>query len=230
MSNAVYDLFESFDGDPEDNWAVYMVRGRGELENEARGRVARVTAGAKVGDEVGKACLVHEFPRPFGVGDTLDIAASFNIPALSGGRISLIDIECKYCGVPTQPGIRLFVDPGRDLFLERGKLGLAQSFIQQRRPLVPVDRWFDVHWRVLFGKGEDGECHVWIDGKNVLSARGANFPDQQVADRFGITLTAMQYDRVQVGLTANSQPREVSIMMDDIELVGTFARGTSGVR
>lgn len=219
----MYRMFESFDADLNDRWTRYGVRGEGKFLTRSRGRVAQLTAGEKRGSEVGKACIIHEFPYVFSRGDSLDVAASLVVPPLSRGRISLIDIECKYCGVAAQPGIRLFVDTDRSIYLERGKLGIASSFRQTRGPWVPVDTWFDLRWSIQFSPEQDGTSDVWIDGNHVLSARGANFPDQRIARSHGISLLAEQYDRIQIGLTANSQPRPVSILLDDVEIVADFA-------
>jgi hypothetical protein len=219
LGDGRYDFFESFDQNLGPQWTEYGVRGTGEIAVLPRGRVLRLEAGAKRGDEVGKACIVHEFPRTLGLGDVLEVAASFRIPEIRGGRISLIDIECKYCGVPVQPGIRLFVNPDRSVYLERAKLGLESSFPQTSGPRVPRDEWFDVRWRTVFGQGRDGRVSLWIDGEPVIDTAGANFPDSRVARRFGVSLTAEQYDRVQMGLTANSQPQPATLEMDDIAIM-----------
>lgn len=220
-----YRLFESFDAELSSSWIQYGVRGTGRIVTQPRGRVAHLEVGPKERDEVAKASIIHEFPRPMRVGDVLEVAASFRLPEIRGGRVSLIDIECKYCGLATQAGIRLFVNPDRTIFLERAKLGMRSSFPQKARLRLPVDEWFDVRWRTRFGQGDDGQCRVWIDETLVIEASGPNFPDRTVASLHGIDLIAEQYDRVEIGLTANSQPRPMTLEMDDIEFLLDYAEG-----
>jgi hypothetical protein len=215
------EYFESFDDDLGLEWRRYGVRGDGEVVTEARGRVARLGAGEMIADQVGKASIIYEFPQPLREGDLLDIAAAFKLPPLRGGRISLIDLECKYCGIETQPGFRLFMNEERAFYLERGKIGYGESFFQDRPPLAPVDTWFHIRWQTLFGRDE-GESRLWLDGALIAFARGANFPDFRVAQRLGAPLTAEQLDRVEIGITANSQPEPVVIYMDDIEIIASY--------
>lgn len=218
-----YEMFESFDGDITDRWTLYGVRGEGAVINSPRGRVAWVKAGRREGEEVGKACIVHEFPIPLRAGDRLEVAASFVLPALSGGRISVMDVECKYCGHSFQPGIRLFLDIDRTFYVERGKLGHSGAVRQVRPPHAPLDAWCAVRWRIVLGQADDGAVDLWIDNTKVLSANGATMPDRNVARRHGLSLDAEQLDRIQVGLTANSQPHDTELLMDDIELVVDYA-------
>lgn len=213
-----YKFVDDFEGRIRAEWIPYGVRGEGGVAADPRGGVAFFHAGENIGGEVGKACLVHPFPTPLLTGDRLEIALSLYLPDLVQGRISLIDIECKNCGVPAQPGIRLFVDIDRRIYLERGKLGHQSSFWQYRQPFAPVDEWFDLRWATRFGVGDEGTCAVWIDDRLILEAAGANFPDQAIAERFDIDLAAEQYDRVQIGITANSQPRPTSIRLDDVSI------------
>jgi len=171
-----------------------------------------MTAGELLGSEVGKACLVFPFATPSVEGDVCSVVAEFKIPQFSGGRISLLDLECKYCGYSEQPGIRLFLNSDGSVFLDRAKLGfLTSPFKQTSLPLFPFDTWTKLKVKVVMGKGSAGVAKVFINGSKVLEASGTTMPDQNVADEFGVTLTNEQYDRWQVGITANSCPTPVTL-------------------
>jgi hypothetical protein len=213
-----YRFRDRFEGALRPEWIPYGVRGDGHIARSGSGYALRMEAGGKIGEEVGKACIVHAFPTPLLPGDRLEVAALFRLPAIADGRISLIDIECKQCGVATQPGIRLFLDLDRRIYLERGKLGHSGSFWQDAGDGLPVDDWCELRWLVRFGHGSDGLCRIWLDGRPILEARGANFPDQAVADGFSVQLAAEQYDRVQIGITANSQPEPTALDLRDVRL------------
>lgn len=195
------------DACPGANWAIRQeVNGRVGVA-PAPGRAARALraqASAK-GSGVAKAALVHR-SAPMRVGTTLDVAFDIYIP---GGTpinsIQLVDIECATCGEGGNPGIRLYLRRGR-LRIDRSKIGIAHAWTDDAATALTHDRWHRIAWQLRIGQGDDGTARVSLDGRPVLAARGAT-----------ITAGAGAYaDRIQIGITANSNPVPATIYFTDI--------------
>lgn len=158
-----------------------------------RGRALLATTGPKRGDTVAKADLVARVAR-MSAGTQLWIAFDLRIPAGSPrNSLQLVDVECATCGEAGNPGIRLYLRNGR-LRVDRAKIGIRHAWTNDDAPALVADRWHRIAWQLRLDSGAAGSTRVLLDGREVLTARGATLAD----------LPRIGADRIQIGITANS--------------------------
>ncbi|APX89015.1 hypothetical protein BV394_04130 [Brevirhabdus pacifica] len=161
-------------------------------------------------DRVGKAALIVPFAtlRP---GDHLAVRAEVMIPeGAPRNSVHLMDIECKHCGQRGNPGLRLYLRDGR-LRIDRKKIGGRHAWAYDRTPRLAPGRWVEIVWSLRLGlEGDPTLSIVTLDGRTVLRNRGRNLPDLP-PDRAGV-------DRLQIGVTANSNPGEAVVYLRGLEL------------
>lgn len=184
-------------------------------------RAASFTASGKIGDEVGKAHLVHRF-EPVGLGARVTMDARVYVPP--GGAtdsVILMDLECASCGIDTNPGVRLYLRDGR-LRVDRSKIGYADPFLPMAHPKIKPGAWRKIGWVVTLGDDASGSSQVYLDGWKVMDAKGVTVLLQEVVDRLaaGITVRS-QMDRFQIGITANSNVTGTALMVDDVAFAVT---------
>lgn len=164
-------------------------------------------AGPKTG-RVAKADIVAR-TAPMGAGTVVTVAFDLYAPrATPLNSIQLVDLECATCGEGGNPGIRLYLRRGR-LRIDRSKIGIKDAWVRDDAPVLASERWQRIVWTTRIGGEDGGRTRVTLNGREVLSGRGA---------------TAMprgHVDRVQIGVTANSNPVPVTLYFDD---VGVSAR------
>jgi hypothetical protein len=174
---------------------------------ERRGRALLATTGPKRGDKVAKADLVARLAlmRP---GTQLAIAFDIRIPAGNPrNSLQLVDLECATCGEGGNPGIRLYLRNGR-LRIDRAKIGIRHAWTRDDAPALAAGRWHRITWQLRLDPGAAGYTRVLLDGDEVLAARGATLA----------TLPRTGADRIQIGITANSNPVPASAYFDDISV------------
>lgn len=197
--------------------AKQLQRGRLEVVADpvdVRNIVASANAGRKT-DRVGKAALIHRFDRL--VTETVvEMSARFRIDPYSPvDSIILMDLECASCGVDTNPGVRLYLRDGR-LRIDRSKIGEETPFYSDVDHQVRPGIWAAITWAVAIGPDGIGWSTVDLDGQRVLDAEGATILGQGTAARnWGLDVVE-GVDRFQIGITANSNRRDVSLMFDDV--------------
>lgn len=201
--------------------STQLQRGTIELAGDPAGstnRVVRMTAGEKVGDQVGKADLIVAYPA-LGAGHRLVARGRFYFPADSTlNSIILMDIECASCGLDTNPGIRLYLRDGA-LRVDRSKIGIADAFLPTGPERVTAGAWHTIVWQVTLGIDEAGRSDVYLDGVQVMSAVGTTLISQAVVDQLAPGVTVQeQADRLQLGLTANSNPTPQTLYLDDVAM------------
>ena len=189
-------------------WALaQQVNGRVERAPapQRRGRAMLASTGPKQGDTVAKADLVTR-PAMMPGGTQLTVAFDIRIPAGSPrNSLQLVDIECATCGERGNPGVRLYLRHGR-LRVDRSKIGIKHAWTRDDAPALAPDRWHRITWQLRLDPGDQGSSRVLLDGREVLAATGATLPPLQ---RIGA-------DRIQIGITANSNPVPARAWFDNI--------------
>lgn len=179
---------------------------------DRRGRALRADAGPKRGDRVAKADVVARI-APVPRGGRLRVAFDLRIPAgYPRDSLQLADLECAACGEGGNPGIRLYLRRGR-LRIDRSKLGIAHAWARDDAPVLAPDRWYRIVLDLTVSDRDDGAARVSLDGRVVLAATG-------------VTARA-RIDRVQIGITANSNPFPARLFVDDVAVTVSRPRPPS---
>ncbi|MCE8526675.1 hypothetical protein KBY23_15460 [Ruegeria pomeroyi] len=173
-------------------------------------QVIRARAGAKQAGKVGKAALILPFD-PLGPGARIRVTAELFLPLGNpANSIHLFDLECKFCGPSGNPGLRLYLRHGR-LRVDRKKIGGGHAWTDDSAPALTTGRWHLVTWELNLGTdAAPGRSQVYLDGQKVLDNRGRTLPDVP-AKRAAI-------DRLQIGITANSNPETVILYLGAVTL------------
>lgn len=170
------------------------------------GRVLRASAGPK-GANVTKAALIAR-TAPIVSGQTVTVEFDLYAPAGTPlNSLQLVDFECATCGEGGNPGIRLYLRRGR-LRIDRSKIGIARAWINDAAPALQNDRWHHIRLSVLVGAA--GSARVTLDGRPVLEADGAT-----------LLPGADHADRVQIGVTANSNAVPVTLLIDNVTIAAS---------
>ena len=191
---------------------VQQVRGRVRvLPAPARaGRALLAEAGPKAGGQVAKADVVARFAR-LPAGTRVRVAFDLRLPAgTPRNSLQLVDLECATCGEGGNPGIRLYLRRGR-LRVDRSKIGVAHAWTRDDAPQLRAGTWHRIRWDVTLD-AQDGATRVTLDGQEVLAARGATLAQLPIEGA----------DRVQIGITANSNPVPAQAWIDNVAV--TIAR------
>ncbi|QNE32087.1 hypothetical protein F1C10_09145 [Sphingomonas sp. NBWT7] len=169
------------------------------------GRALLAAAGPKRGSTVAKADLVARVAL-MPPGTRLEIAFDFRAPATTPlDSLQLVDVECATCGEGGNPGIRLYLRRGR-LRVDRSKIGIRHAWTRDDAPTLRPDRWHRITWQLLLAPDDRGATRVLLDGREVLAARGATLD----------ALPRLGADRIQIGITANSNSVPASAWFDNI--------------
>lgn len=176
------------------------------------GLALHAQAAAK-GAGVAKADIVLR-SGPMPVGTVVTTAFDLYIPAATPmNSMQLLDLECATCGEGGNPGIRLYLRHGR-LRIDRSKIGIANAWVRDDATVLTPDRWHRIVMTVRVGLEDSGAARVTLDGQEVLAARGATI----------MALAARYIDRVQIGITANSNPVPVTLYFDNVAISAKSAR------
>ncbi len=191
-------------GCPGWNWAtsqqidgtLHVSGGRLHARTEARG------------SRVPKAALIAR-PAKLPPGATARIAFSAMVPRGAPlNSIHLVDVECASCGEAGNPGIRLYLRHGR-MRIDRSKIGHRDAWTNDLAPQLRHGVWHRIELEVTAGFGDAGRVRARLDGKTVLEAVG----DTLVRPSNGASAGA---DRIQIGLTASSNPVPAELWIDDV--------------
>lgn len=191
-------------------WAIrQQVRGQVQVAPAParRGRALLATAGPKRGSEVAKADVVARM-RFIPAGASLRVAFDLYLPAgTPRNSLQLVDVECASCGEGGNPGVRLYLRRGR-LRIDRSKIGIRDAWVRDDAPVLAPDRWHHVEWQLRLHPGQGGGARVMLDGAEVLAARGATLAP----------LPRLGADRVQIGITANSNAVPARAWFDNVQV------------
>ena len=181
----------------QENGTVDTVRAPGRPGLALRARAA------PKGTKVSKAALVAR-TEPMRSGATVRVRFDLYIPAgTPANSLQLVDLECATCGEGGNPGIRLYLRRGR-LRIDRSKIGIAKAWLDDTAPVLANDRWYRVGLAVRLGAA-NGAARVTLDGRTVLTGRGDT-----------LLPGADHADRVQIGITANSNPVPATLLLDNV--------------
>ncbi len=169
------------------------------------GKSALKTYTPKDPRDLQKAALLRElffFPP----GSDCWFSASFYIPGSESiENLFIFDLEATgYHGV----GRRLMFTGtnGRYLMLE-GKRSTGPQYSQTESPVpFPRNQWVHVKLHLHLSPDGNGRAELWQDGTLILKKSGRNM----VENTF--------YDRIEVGQTANSTHRELTMYVDDVKI------------
>ena len=187
-------------------WARQEIEGRvAQVMLPARGSVLRATAGPRRG-VVPKAALIAR-PAPMRTGTRLTVSFALMIPpGIPIDSVQVVDLECATCGEGGNPGIRLYLRRGR-WRVDRSKIGVRHAWSNDSAPMLVPGRWHQVVWKVTLGDEAHGATQVLLDALQVLRATGAT-----------LLPGADHADRVQIGITANSNPVPARLYLDDVTI------------
>ena len=168
------------------------------------GRALRARAAPKRGPVTKAAVIARTAPIMTGqhVRVTFDLYVPTGTPINS---LQLVDLECATCGEGGNPGIRLYLRRGR-LRIDRSKIGIARAWMDDSAPVLAAQRWYRIGLEVLVG--ERGSARVTLNGRQVLAGEGAT-----------VLPGADHVDRVQIGVTANSNAMPATLLIDDVAIV-----------
>lgn len=189
-------------------------------------RVVKFSAGPRAGNTVSKSSVIHEgFSAP--EGSTLVMQADFFIEGSRPNGLFLMDLECWSCWPKSSliknksPGIRLYVDKSTgELAVDRGKIGMRNAPLRNRgkAPSIPTNRWFTLTWRTQVTGNDNAYTQVLVDGKPYLEARGATLMQDKVFLRHGIKLQKFEYDRFEIGITANETGKNAAMRLGEVKI------------
>ena len=182
------------------------------------GDLAAVTSGrgdaalrARVGPREGRVPKAAIVARPAKAypGDSIRVRFDLLVPEGAPlNSIHLADIECASCGVGGNPGVRLYLRNGR-LRIDRSKIGIRDAWTKDDAPQLRHGRWHGIELDVLLG--EEGRATVRLDGRTVLEGRGATTVLPEGLGEAGA-------DRIQIGITANSNPQPAIAYFDNVRV------------
>ena len=168
---------------------------------------------------VGKSALSTQI-APISASDQKTVVVEFGFLIPDGGQLSSImiaDLESSSANVGTNPGVRINMQDGF-LRVDRSKLGVEEPWYTQQTEPIQTGQWNDIEIRMVPGLGQDGVLEIYLNSELILRESGDNILSSEVMAQFGITEPDTQLDRVQVGLTANSNEVATSIAIRDLEI------------
>lgn len=164
-------------------------------------------AGPKAGGTVAKADLVARID-PAGEGAHVSVAFDLFVPQGSpANSIQLLDLECATCGEGGNPGVRLYLRHGR-LRIDRSKIGHAHAWVNDTGPQLNPGQWNRVTFAMAIAADDRGGAVATLNGQAALSGQGATI----------MKLDRRHVDRVQIGITANSNPVPAEMLIDNIAI------------
>lgn len=174
---------------------------------ERGGLALHALAGPKQGETVAKAALVARIAAA-GNGSVIRVSFDMMVPhGRPGNSLQLVDLECADCGWSHNPGVRLYLRHGR-LRIDRSKIDVARAWMNDAGPQMRHGQWHHVDYEMHVSAGEDGWARAFLDGHEVVGGKGRTMIAQ-----------GMEWiDRVQVGLTANSNPEPAELWIDNVEI------------
>ena len=121
-----------------------------------------------------------------------------------GTPTSLIDIECA--NLSGSPGIRILLSNLLEPRVEN-KWGnkITYRAISGVNAKIPRNQWVKISFYLFLSESNDGVAQVKINNNLIIDGRG---PTIYSADGL--------YNRMQVGVTANSNPSDAVIYVDDL--------------
>jgi hypothetical protein len=191
-------------------WAAsQQIDGRLDVVPGQGGKVLRARTQARR-ERVPKAALIAR-PAKLAAGATVRVTFDVMVPEGAPlNSIHLVDLECASCGEGGNPGIRLYLRHGR-LRIDRSKIGQFPTWADNDATSLRHGRWHRIELEIRAGFGDSGRARVQLDGATVLTGLG----DTIFRPKGGATAGA---DRVQIGLTASSNPGSAIAYFDNVRV------------
>lgn len=196
------------------------------LQSYLSGKILRFSA-VPLASEVSKTSL-HRKGLDLREGQRVSISASFYIPSgVSLNEVFLLDLECESCWpdnspYPNQsPGVRLALKGSNGVVtIDRGKIGYQERLLPFKNVAVPRDRWFQLEWLMTLSSSTNGLTEVYLNNDRILEAYGINLPNvSYLEQKAKISLKLpVKYDRLEVGITANSSGAPQTVYVDNVKL------------
>jgi hypothetical protein len=100
--------------------------------------------------------------------------------------------------------------------VERNKIGLPNIFQEEPVKLIPINQWCHVELEVGLSQYRNGFTKMWIDGEEVLYKNNIiTLPKDRGTLVWG---TKGYYERIQVGITAQSYSPGLVMYVDDVDI------------
>ena len=159
-------------------------------------------------------CSIAKQNMAFWDGETIRLSAWYYIEATDTLHwLFLLDLE-EQIAVGASPGIRLAVVNNKlrvnYKFDERDVLQVPGQEID-----FPRNQWVEVVWEVKLSQKHKGSIKLWQDGKLIIdSQKNRTLPKDILYFSQG---TKGMYSSIEIGITANSQDKDLSIWVDDVK-------------
>ncbi len=149
--------------------------------------------------------------------DILQISAWFYLKGTESlNYVFIFDIE-EDAMVGASPGIRVAIDDGGYLVIERKKYG--QSTIRQPEDVkmpFPRNQWVELKIEIDLQQKEKGYIKVWQNNIQLINAENIQTLPK---DRLYFTQgTKGMYQSIQIGVTATTSEQDVTMYVDDIDI------------
>lgn len=136
-----------------------------------------------------------------------ELWAQFYVYIEDGTPLGIIDFECSY--MLNSPGLRVLLDGSR---IPRVQLKWGTNPDVDGSNPIPADAWVKIRLHYSLTSDTDGVVQMWVN--DVLEINGALQT---------MPLPSAIYDRVQVGVTANTAAAAVLLYVDDIRVARSEA-------
>lgn len=197
---------------------VISQKQNGHISLSEDGTSAIFTAHEKT-NVVGKSALSAAID-PITTDDPQTINVSFDLKIPSGSpdnSIILADFESTASGIGANPGVRVYLRDGY-LRVDRSKIGESEPWYSDQDGPINIDDWNAIEITMIPGANGEGLFEIRLNGQLILSETGNNVLSDEWKASVGLEDLYSPVDRVQVGLTANSNTVTASVEMRDLEI------------
>lgn len=181
-------------------WASSRIDISSEQVHDGSTAIKFVAAGATSATPTTKASLDTHLAQ-YGDGDVFFFSGMFKVQ--SGTPLGILDLESSHDA--ESPGLRLLLDEAGHMRVEF-KAGSKPTVYASDDVRLSVGDWARVSVRYDLSTGADGNFQVWLDNRLVIESTGVNLPHAGAV-----------YDRVQVGVTANSSVNAAVVFADGLK-------------
>jgi hypothetical protein len=134
-------------------------------------------------------------------GDHFWFSGWFNIT--KGSPTGILDLESGY--LRDYPGLRILLSETLQPRVEL-KFANKPTYVANSSVKLPRNQWVQIRMHAYLTDGPDGRVELWVDGQQVISASGQTLP-----------LPDTIYDRLEVGISANTTGSVAEVFVDDLK-------------
>lgn len=181
----------------------------GETNVSTSGDVFRFAA-ASPGSKVGKAAISQRI-KPIDDGEVIALETTFRYDVdINRSTVYIADFESSNSSIGSNPGLRVMIKNG-GLIVERSKIGISERWIADMPARLAENTWYDLKIVVVQGDDRTGQVQLILNGETILDETGYTRFKSDLAANYGMTVSGGDIDRVQFGVTANSQTADAEI-------------------